>query len=233
MSPTCLVKMESERGPPPRSPSWATGGSGRGKAGAMPSHSQMPHTADVFFWGALEGQSADTVRLWSLGLHSHRLSQVSALRVHPRKERRKRPASLVAAAVSGPLGRQPFPFPSLPVPVLPSGPAPRTWGAKLCLPACPPCSQRQVCLELSRAGPRGGPGLPTTPLKEADRPSAVRGRECSPREVPPLGLSREAVGGCERKVLCFGCLVQQGCACSMSPPKSNQIQSFWVQQASI
>ena len=49
--------------------------------------------------------------------------------------------------------------------------------------ACPLSSQRQVCLEQSRAGPRRRPGFHTSLLPEGNEqvPSSEAGRGCSPR----------------------------------------------------
>lgn len=65
-------------------------------------------------------------------------------------------------SVYRPLGKLLFAFPNLPVPALPAGPAPTGLGCHRG-PACP-SSQRQLCLELSRAGLRGRVWAHTAPL---------------------------------------------------------------------
>lgn len=103
-------------------------------------------------------------------------------------------------------------MPTFPSQLSPLALLPPPWEVTEVLPARP-SSPRQVCLQLSGAGPRGSLASALLPfLKEPDKSSPVRQGEGVPLVKHLLtGLGGEAVAMCERKVFCFGRSVQQGC----------------------
>lgn len=113
------------------------------------------------------------------------------------------PGRLGGGCMFSPLGKQPYSVPSLPVPALPSGPAPRTWDAKQCPPAHPPALLTKAGLSEAEQGrPTGRTGAPHHALSLRKWTDLVQCRgEGIPLMKYLLSDSVERPRICERKVL--------------------------------